>query len=260
MLAVRHLLVFAALSGVAWSASTAMAQGAAPASNVRGAADDESVYVVQERASSKRGHFEITPMFTVAVDPKFVGHVGGGISLAYHIHENLAVEMVHAVQHAFYTDMVHHLWRYEDLVPEDVDLKQIVYFSALSLQFSALYGKLDFYGWLVDYDVFISGGLGYALMRRPCPADPWLQNCGARDIARIHTGNRGRTLDTHKLTGNLGLGFRMFFHDLIGLRLELRDIVFADRSIETLQAGVIGQTTTDIRNTLMLFVGASLML
>ena len=37
------------------------------------------------------------PIFITALNPKFVGYFGGGISLAYHIQENLAVELMSSI-------------------------------------------------------------------------------------------------------------------------------------------------------------------
>ncbi len=232
----------------------------APADNVREPSADESVYVVQHRAYSKSGKFEVSALMFTSINPKFVGYIGAAVSVSYHIQENLALELFSAAHPvgAFYSDLVYEVWKYEDLTPEEVDLKQILYYNSLSLMFSALYGKLEFYGFLVDYDFFVTGGIGYALTREPCT--PGVGDCTdqAVDIGRgLQIPDRG--LDAHKITGNLGVGMRVFFHEMIGARLEFRNIVFADRKVETGTAGRIGDTTTDIRNTMMLILGASLL-
>ena len=46
----------------------------------------------------------------------------------------------------------------------------------------------------------------------------------------------------------------IFFHEQLGLRVEVRDLVFSDRKFET-----AGGVTTDIRNIVLLFLGASFM-
>lgn len=218
---------------------------------------DESIYVVQRRAYSKHGDFEITPAFFTAVNPKFVGYWGPALAIGYHLRENLAVEFLTSLYvSAFYSDLVFEVYEYETLTPEEVDLKQIRYFNSLSLQFSALYGKLDFYGYLVDYDFYVSGGLGYAMTKEPCT--PRVDGCSEEvDVGR---GLRTPTdsSDAHKMSGSVGGGARFFFHDNIGMRAEVRDVVFADRKVETNQAGQIGLATTDIRNTILLFLGLSL--
>lgn len=231
----------------------------APAENVREPAADESVYVVQRRAYSKSGKVEITPLFMTAVNPKFVGYLGVGIAFAYHFRENLALEFMTSIyQLAFYSDLVFEVWRYEDLTPEEVDLKQMLYFNSLNLQFSALYGKLEFYGYLVDYDFFVAGGLGLAITREPCFAGTG--SCS--EVVDVGRGLQfpGRFFDLVKITGNLGGGVRVFFHEMVGARIEFRTIVYADRKVEETQSATQGQTTTDIRNTMMIMLGVSLML
>lgn len=227
-------------------------------STLRIPAPDESVYVVQRRAYSKSGRFEFTPMFLTAVNPKFVGYVGASVSAAYHFQENLAIEFITSVYaHAFYSDLVYEAWRYENLAPEDVDLKKLLYFNALSLQFSALYGKLELYGLLVDYDFYVTGGLGFAITREPCfpPGDA---STGCSEDADVDRGLRfpDRGLDAYKITGNLGLGTRVFFSELIGARIEFRDIAYPDRKVDA----NTGQASTDIRNIMMLFLGVSVLL
>ena len=54
--------------------------------------EDESIYVAQRRAFTKKNGFEITPYFVTAMNPKFVGYLGAGLSLAYHLRENFAIE------------------------------------------------------------------------------------------------------------------------------------------------------------------------
>ena len=43
--------------------------------------EDESIYVAQRRAYTKKNGFEITPYFVTAMNPKFVGYLGAGLSL-----------------------------------------------------------------------------------------------------------------------------------------------------------------------------------
>ena len=70
-------------------------------------AEDESIYVVQKRAYSKKGKFEITPFVFTAMNPKFVGYIGGGFSFAYHLRENFAVEFSTSItSSAAATDLV----------------------------------------------------------------------------------------------------------------------------------------------------------
>ena len=114
--------------------------------------EDESIQPRSAGLTKKNG-FEITPYFVTAMNPKFVGYLGAGLSLAYHVRENFAVEFTTSIPYAFipfYSALVIDVRQYENLSPQDVDLKQMDYFGALSAQFSAFYGKLEFYDNLLD--------------------------------------------------------------------------------------------------------------
>ena len=219
---------------------------------------DRSIYVVQERAYSKSKAVEITPFFFTKINPKFVGYVGGGISAAYHFKENFGLEFLSAIPgpffNAFYSNLVTEVFQYESLTPEEVDLKRMTYFGALSLNFSALYGKWDLYGLLLDYDFYAHAGIGLVTLKETC-APPNTGNCGPA-LASTGRGLRAPDLgrDRFKITGNLGFGLRVYFLRFLGFRIELRDIVYADRDVEA------GQTTSDIRNELMVFLGASFLI
>jgi outer membrane beta-barrel protein len=236
-------------------------------------AEDESIYVVQKRAYSKKGKFEITPFVFTAMNPKFVGYIGGGFSFAYHLRENFAVEFSTSIPYAiapFYSALVYEVYTYETLTPEEVDLKQVEYFGALSAQFSALYGKFELYGILLDYDLYLTAGLGLTTTKEPCV--PNTGDCGGA-IGQyvnpttgllegglgfgLHTPEAGG--DALKLSGHLGGGIRMFFTERLGVRIEIRDIVYADRKVGSTQSTSQG-VTTDIRNTIFVFLGATVLL
>lgn len=239
-------------------------------------AEDESIYVVQRRAYSKKGRLEITPFVFTAMNPKFVGYVGGGVSLAYHLRENFSIEFSTSIPYAiapFYSALVYEVYIYETLTPEEVDLKQMQYFGALSAQFSALYGKFELYGVLLDYDLYLTAGLGLTTTVEPCI--PNQGECGERigaqpvlreDGTTEFSGGLGFGLqspeagsDALKLSGHLGGGIRMFFTERLGVRLEIRDVVYADRKVGSTQS-TSQSVTTDIRNTILLFIGATVLL
>lgn len=216
---------------------------------------DQSIYIIQKRTYSKSGKFEMTPVFFTSLNNKFVGHLGAGVSAAYHVRENFAVEVFSSVPYAiwsFYSALVYEVYDYESLTPEAVDLKQLTYFGSLSLQFSALYGKMEFYGFLIGYDFYVSGGFGVASTLEICV--PNKDGCG--DDLGIGRGTRPplTTGDKLKLTGNLAGGMRFFFRDWAGLRFEVRDVSYSDRAEDA------GEITTDIRNNIFLVVGLTLLI
>ena len=218
---------------------------------------DESIYIVQRRAYSKKGRFELTPFFLTGINPKFVGYLGGGLSAAYHLRENFSIELSSSLpsvgMYPFYSALVYEVYQYEGLTPEEVDLKQLSYFGALSAQYSALYGKFDIYSVLLDYDLYLTAGVGLSTTVETCT--PLRDGCGER-VEGLGFGHRAplNGEDHMKLSGHLGAGVRIFFTERVGVRVEVRDIVYADHHVGS--QGV----TTDIRNTMLLFLGASFLL
>ncbi len=219
-------------------------------------ASDESVYVVQRRAYSKSHRLEVTPTFFTSLSNKYVVYWGPGMSVAWHIRENFAIEInssIPGVIRRHYSDLVYETLAL-NLEPIGADLKQMLWFAALSLQFSALYGKLDLYGHLVDYDFYVAGGAGLATTVEACA--PTGQNGCSGPVGGLPYGERTPvdTADEVKALGSIAGGMRIFFTDNLGLRLELRDLVFADRAVRN-------QTlTTDIRNNVFLHFGITLLL
>ena len=234
----------------------ALAQDSEPKPRVQNGAD-ESIYVVQKRAFSKKQKFEITPLFFTALNPKFVGYVGGGLSVAYHLRENLAVELSTAIPgatHAFFSNLVEDVYAHENLAPEAVDLKRMKYFGTMNLQLSALYGKFRFslfgFNTLIDYDAYVSAGLGAAQTVKTCDAN----RDGCSDIVGAGRGLKSpdNTGDRWKLAASLGGGMRFFFSNRFGLRLEVRDVGYSDRDTDNNKA-----VSTGIRNNVLFFLGLS---
>ncbi len=233
----------------------------APAAPVEEALEqDESIYVVQRRVYSKKGAFELTPLFYTSLNNKFVGHFGLGLAAAYHVRENLALELQSSVPYVgdrFFSALVYEVYQQEQLTPEAVDLKQMDYFGGLSVLFSALYGKMELYSWLIDYDFFVTAGVGFVSTIETCV--PERGDCSeevggtGQGIGRgVHSPEEAG--DRFKLSGNLGGGMRFFFSDRLGLRLEIRDVVYSDRAVES------NEVTTDIRNNVLFFLGLSVLL
>ena len=215
--------------------------------------EDESIYVLQKRHYSKRGLFEVTPFILTAVNPKFVGYFGSGVSTALHIRENFAIELSASLPYLmapFYSALVTDVYNYESLTPESVDLKRMTWFGGVTAQYSSFYGKADIYGMLIDYDFYLLAGFGLVTTEQTCT--PNKEDCSER-VQGVGVGLRQPVEfgDWMKLSGNLGGGLRFFFSNNLGLRLEFRDIVYADRDP---QPGLI---TTDIRNTIFFFAGLS---
>jgi len=216
---------------------------------------DQSIYLIQRRAFSKKSAFEFAPLGVFSLNNKFVGHYGLGFSATYHMRENLALDFTTTIPFlfgAYYAGLVYDVYEYESLTPEVVDLKQMNYFGALSAQFSALYGKMVFYDWVMDYDVYLSAGFGLTSTLETCV--PSQDGCGEDvGIGRGLRSPEGGS-DRFKIAGHLGGGMRVFFSDFLGYRVEVRDVAYPDLATEA------GWTYTDIQNRLMILIGVSFLL
>ncbi|MBI3180339.1 MAG: outer membrane beta-barrel domain-containing protein, partial [Deltaproteobacteria bacterium] len=153
----------------------------------------------------------------------------------------------------YFSALVHDVYQFEDLTPEVVDLKQMRYFGALSAQYSALYGKMEFYGYLIDYDFYVLAGFGMVATAETCTT-PDEGDCGPDEGNGRGFRTPDDTSDHWKVSGNLGGGARFYFRDWIGLRVEVRDIAYADRAVDP--EGI----TTDIRNHVLFVLGVSFLL
>jgi len=136
-----------------------------------------------------------------------------------------------------------------------VDLKQMGYWGTLNAQFSALYGKMELYDYLVDYDFYVAGGFGLVTTLETCVLDKSDPSCVDKDYG-IGRGIRApeASSDRYKIAGSLGGGLRFFFRDWLGLRIEVRDLSYPERAEDA------GEVTTDIRNHVLFMVGASFLL
>lgn len=218
---------------------------AAPAT----AEKDESIYVIQRRTYSKRGKFEVTPMLAASINNKFTGFFGPALSLAYHLRENFALEVNGGYALGYYSSLVYEVYKYEELIPQNVDLKQLQWFAGLSAQWSPLYGKFNIFGILADFDFYISAGLGVAGTRVPCLTSH--DSCVPLDNLGFGLQKPEDRSDYLKLAGNFGIGIRLFFADWLGVRVEIHDISYGDK-VESQ-----GETTSDISNNLATFMGVS---
>ena len=203
----------------------------------------------------------ITPYFVTAMNPKFVGYLGAGLSLAYHVRENFAVEFTTSIPYAFipfYSALVIDVRQYENLSPQDVDLKQMDYFGALSAQFSAFYGKLEFYDNLLDYDFYVTVGAGLSTTLKTCAlaaGNTTTQECtNTTQVPGLGTRRPDRASTPTKLPAMLAAASASSSR-----RCSDFESRFATLSTLT---GIkkLTQPTTDIRNNMLIFMGASILL
>jgi len=178
--------------------------------------DVQRVHVVEKRPFTEGGRGELTLFAPVQVNTKFTSHFGVGLEGAYHIRENLAVQVgllwnPIARQSSLTEELVNKVSQQ----PLAADALLLQAGGLIGLEFMPIYGKLNvFDGKILKLGFYFNVGLGAAKTRLQ------LQSSDSPD---------GRTYgDTGvRPMAGLGAGFRVFFNDRFTLRLELRDLVYS---------------------------------
>jgi outer membrane beta-barrel protein len=235
-------------------------------------AHDESVYVVEHREFTKRGHLEITAFVGTTVNDRWILSAAPMLSLTYHIRENIAIEAIGMYQFNRYSSA---FFEVQDAgSPADAELKWMEWFAGADVQWAPLYGKLRLVpGVLSTYDVYIAVGFGVAGTRSPCDAGrSYVGGNGVDGTGFGVMGISGNCPDDQtqatlpagmRFAGQFGAGFRMMFSRYFGIRFEFRDIAYAELVDRFNQMpGNVKQeeVSTDIRHNVMLMLGLSLLL
>jgi outer membrane beta-barrel protein len=118
----------------------------------------DKVKAVQRKGFMKRGRFEVAPMLSVSVNDAFYQKFGGGLRLAYSLHDSFAVAVRGAYYEPYRTDNV----REGKLAFQSQLLSSQLYGQAmLDGVWSPVYGKAAFLGRnIIHFDLFLSAGFG----------------------------------------------------------------------------------------------------
>lgn len=238
-------------------------------------APDESIYVAQKRAYSKRGHFELTPMFAATINNRYTSGLAGMLAATYHIRENLGVELIGGYVASGFTEATTEIRDRQQLEGPAAERKWMEYFFGVDVQFAPVYGKLRLIpGILGDFDIYLAVGFGLVGTRSPCAVgkeytqdgrglvENGLDVQGLSGICSTNPANATLPADM-RFAGNFGGGFRIFFTNWLGVRLELRDIVYSEL-VNVLKPTASGQPvqdiTTFIRHNLFFVFGVSFLI
>jgi outer membrane beta-barrel protein len=220
---------------------------------------EETIFVVQGKRFLARGHFELTPQLAWSVNDSFSSHTGLMVSGLYHLKENVAFELTGGVFGWWDdgaegprlggrdSDMTTELRQKENLAPERVKLYQFPWVVAADLQWSPLYGKVDFHELVLgQFNLYLSVGAGIVGLQLETltPATPKTFVDLGMPVA---------------LTTSFGGGLRFYFTDWLGARVEVRDYVTplsvfqsGDNAVEDADA-----PSFDVTNTVLTQVGVS---
>ncbi|HZA13299.1 MAG TPA: outer membrane beta-barrel domain-containing protein, partial [Myxococcaceae bacterium] len=187
-----------------------------------------AVHIVERKPFSDQGKHEITLFPALAqVNGKFTQHFGTALSYAYHVHENLAFQL-----------MPQWNWFNEES-PFNRELIASAGVEALpatslllnwgvtgGVEVVPLYGKFAWYeNSLLQFSVVINGAAGYGSTRHELKPRTTVTNPdGTTSTSRATFGDTG-----NRFLGSIGGGFRVQFGDRFAVRLEVRDLVYTAR-------------------------------
>jgi outer membrane beta-barrel protein len=183
------------------------------------------VHAVERKPYTNQGRFEVTLFpFTAQVNGKFTSHIGLAAMLAYHLQENIALQITPfwnyiASESSFNEELVN-----KGRLQAQAATALATYLGATGgVEVTPIYGKFAFYKeTLAHFSLVLNAGIGAGLTRveiiPPVSCDPADPNCTNSPAAYGETGL--------KFMGSVGGGFRIYLGEKITLRLEVRDIIY----------------------------------
>lgn len=174
----------------------------------------DKVKAVQRKGFIKRGRFEVTPMLSVSMNDAFYQKFGGGLRLAYNLHDSFAIAARGAYYEPYRTDNV----RAGKLAFQSQLLDSQLYGVAmLDGVWSPIYGKSAFVGRnIVHFDLYLSAGLGAV----------WTDTSMAPRDEGPH------------LATDLGGGVRFYPKEWLAFELGLMATLYPDRATETVPSTI----------------------
>ena len=228
--------------------------------------DEETIYTVQRKAFLIQNKIELTVMGSASFTDRFVPSFGPALSVSYHVRENFGLELFGAYLFPNESGLTDELGA-EKLRPEVAKLTQMLWAVGLGAQWSPVYGKLELFGAsLGNFGFYLAGGAGLGQTRVQClrqeiALDPNQfgpgQLCGPFENPDdpnpiVYEPNRLQFM------ASFAGGFRFYFSQLIGLKVEVRDWIFPTRVyVPDSSAGVQDRYTDTIRNNVFIQVGVS---
>jgi outer membrane beta-barrel protein len=231
---------------------------------------DESIYVAEKRPYTKRGHLELTPTFGVTLNNRYESAIAGILGVTYHIRENVGIEVIGGYAASRYTDAVEEILTKESKQPPNAELKWMNGFVGGDVQWAPFYGKLRLIpGILGDFDFYIAVGFAAVWTSNPCKPQQTYKaggtglvadGTGVQGISGICPDSPNNVLPADvRFAGNFGAGFRIFFTNYLGVRLEIRDLVYSD-VVDSLPTPTSQEVTTTIRHNVFLLMGLSFLI
>ena len=172
----------------------------------------EPLYAVQQIFALRVRRFELNPWWGITLNDQFVSHPGPGLSFNYYISNVLFVGLNGEYYQPFNQDQAFNA-QVRRAARVAVPLTEYQWMANLQVGYVFAYGKFAFLSdFIFQYDAYLVGGVGM-IYNRPIPV--------------IDPDNRNFEYKGH-LSGNVGLGLRVWVNRWLAITTELRDYFFAD--------------------------------
>jgi len=189
-----------------------------------------AVHIVQKKPYINEGRHEVVLYPAVLqINGKFTQHYGVALMYAYHLFENLAIQIT----------PIFNYWNQESAFNQELIDKghqQAQAATALLLQYGGvagmevtpMYGKFALYeGTLGHFTFVLNAGAGIGDTRIQLRPEQKV-DCGpGTDTPECRTASFGAT--GMKFVGSVGAGFRVFLGSRAAIRLEVRDLIYTAR-------------------------------
>ena len=232
--------------------------------------DQETIYAVQRKAYLIDKAFEITPMGSFGFTDRFVTTFAAALSVSWHVAENFALELSGGYMFPQESALTTEILDEGKLTPEIAKLTQMLWVASLGLQWSPIYGKLQVFGTsLGTFQFYLGAGGGVGQTRVQCTPGMDLDPNRGFEPPKCPAPEGEVTGDepvfvyepaTTRFMGHLSGGFRFYFANWIGLKLEVKDYLFVSRVFRPQTTEPTQRFTDAVRNNIFLQVGVSFLL
>ncbi|MEO1338541.1 MAG: outer membrane beta-barrel domain-containing protein, partial [Myxococcota bacterium] len=200
--------------------------------------DEETIYAVQRKAYIVKNKWEITPMFGLAFNDRFVSTLSPAASITYHVAESFGIELYGGVMIPSESALTEEILIEYSLTPEVAKLTQMLWAAGIGFQWSPIYGKVHIFDeYLGNFAIYVGAGLGAGQTRVRCtPGNELDPNRGFEGTCPTQTDqvsalevNEVYEPATLKLMGSISGGIRFNVSNSIGLKIEVKDYIFSSR-------------------------------
>jgi outer membrane beta-barrel protein len=204
--------------------------------------------IVRHKVELRDKRLEIAPTFEASIAAEFKHTISGGLKIEYHITDTLSIGALGFFGTGINTGLLDQIVTSLPTMQPEEDLREPLQSQALQhantipihggvgITFTPWFGKLGLFGRaFFSYDVYISGGFGFAITENTFPGEDREAVCD-RDCDNPDPARRifddPRNDGPHNAGFNPGIqyggGLHLYFSNFAALDLSIRNYMFAD--------------------------------